>query len=53
MMQIQGMFFDDNCVIMYENCFFIIRNFFLIVIWYYIEKKLYKFLLEYIDFDLK
>lgn len=54
MMWTQGMFLDDNCVIMYENRSRITRNFFYIAIRYHTEKKPpYKPLLEYTDLDFK
>lgn len=54
MMQTQGMFFDDNCVIMYENRSPITRKFFFTAIRYHTEKnKSHKPLLEYTDLDLK
>lgn len=53
MMQTQGMFFDDNCVIMYENRSPITRKIFFTAIRYHTEKKSHKPLLEYTDLDLK
>lgn len=53
MMQTQGMFFDDNCVIMYENRSPITRNFFLLQSGITPKKKSHKPLLEYTDLDLK
>lgn len=52
-MQTQGMFFDDNCVIMYENRSPITRNFFLLQSGITPKKKSHKPLLEYTDLDLK
>lgn len=48
-MQTQGMFFDDNCVIMYENRSPITRKFFLLQSGITPKKNL----LEYTDLDLK
>lgn len=53
MMQTQGMFFDDNCVIMYENRSPITREFFLMQSGITPKKKSHKPLLEYTDLDLK
>lgn len=53
-MQTQGMFFDDNCVIMYENRSPITREFFLLQSGITPKKKKsHKPLLEYTDLDLK
>lgn len=53
MMQTQGMFFDDNCVIMYENRSPITRKFFYCNPVSHRKKKSHKPLLEYTDLDLK